>query len=191
MLATGSTKACFLDRDGVVNEEVDYLCEPDKVAIIPGVPEALKMLKEAGFMTVVVTNQAGVARGMYEEKDILRVHERIQELLRESGIEIDVFYYCPHHPDFTGDCPCRKPEPGMFLNAVREYNIDVSRSFMVGDRMSDINAARAAGCGSAYLVRTGYGNRTIANGENDDDVIVAADLLDAVSRHLKLKIASS
>ncbi len=180
------TKACFLDRDGVINEEVDYLWEPEKVAIIPGVPEALNVLRDAGFLTVVVTNQAGVARGLYEEKDILRVHHRIQQLLREAGAKIDSFYYCPHHPDFTGDCPCRKPNPGMFLKAKREHNIVLSQSFMVGDRMSDINAARAAGCETAYLVKTGYGKLTATGSEMDADVIIADDLLDAVTRHLKL-----
>ncbi|MFA7230754.1 MAG: D-glycero-beta-D-manno-heptose 1,7-bisphosphate 7-phosphatase [Victivallaceae bacterium] len=176
-------KACFLDRDGVINEEVDYLWEPDKVAIIPGVPEALRKLKANGFMTIVITNQAGVARGLYEEKDIHLVHERICKILAENGAGIDAFHYCTHHPEFSGACACRKPEPGMLLAAAKNHNLDLHESFMVGDRISDIEAARNAGCKAAYLVKTGYGTEVIA--QNDvSQISIAENLLDAVNRFL-------
>ncbi len=173
-------KACFLDRDGVVNMEVDYLYEPDKVVIVPGTVEALKKLKELGFLRIVVTNQAGVARGMYEEKDIHAVHERIRELLAAEGAEIDDFFYCPHHKDFTGECDCRKPAPGMLLAAVAKHDIDVKQSFMVGDRLSDLEAGRNAGCAAVYLVRTGYGENELAKGAIPPEYPVVDDLLAAV-----------
>ncbi len=172
-------KACFLDRDGVINEEVNYLYEPEKVAIIPGVSEAIKILKRHGFLIIVVTNQAGVARGYYKEKDIHAVHTRIEQILDADGAGVDAFYYCPHHPEFDAECECRKPSPGMLLKAAGQYDIDLSQSFMVGDRIKDIEAARNAGCAAAYLVKTGHGSKEIEN--NDvSGISVAEDLLDAV-----------
>ena len=162
----GKKKACFLDRDGVVNVEVSYLHEPEKTILESGIVEALKAIHEHGFLAVVVTNQAGVAKGKYSEKDIFAVHDKLQALLAEHGEKIDAFYYCPHHPDFTGGCSCRKPHPGMLLQAVKDLNIDVESSLMIGDRMSDVNAGRNAGCKASYLVRTGYGKEVLA--ENPD-----------------------
>lgn len=173
-------KACFLDRDGVVNVEVDYLYEPGKVEIVPGTVEALKKLKELGFLRIVVTNQAGVARGMYQEKDIHAVHQRIRELLAEQGADVDEFFYCPHHEKFTGECACRKPAPGMLLAAAAKYDIDMARSFMVGDRLSDLEAGRNAGCAVSYLVRTGYGEKVLSEGAVSPEYPVADDLLSAV-----------
>ena len=178
-------KAFFLDRDGVINEEVDYLSDPDKAVILPGVAAALRRLHEAGFLAIVVTNQSGVARGMYEEADVHAVHERIRELLARDGAVIDRFYYCPHHPKFGSPCDCRKPEPGMILAACRELDIDPARSAMVGDRLSDIAAGRAAGCRNCYLVKTGYGPEVLRN-EDVTGIEVAEDLADAVERFLKL-----
>ena len=119
-------KAFFLDRDGVVNVEVDYLHEPEKTVLENGIAEAVKAIHAHGFLAVVVTNQAGVARGKYPEKDIFAVHEKLQELLFAAcGEKIDAFYYCPHHPEFSGECNCRKPNPGMLLQAAEQYNIDL------------------------------------------------------------------
>jgi D-glycero-D-manno-heptose 1,7-bisphosphate phosphatase len=155
-------KACFLDRDGVVNVEVSYLHEPEKTVLENGIVEALKAIHQHGFLAVVVTNQAGVARGKYPEEDIFKVHSKLQELLAEHGEKIDAFYYCPHHPEHSGECACRKPNPGMLLQAAKDLNIDVPESLMIGDRMSDVNAGRNAGCKASYLVRTGYGLETLA-----------------------------
>lgn len=176
-------KAFFLDRDGVINVEVDYLSDPDKVVLIPGTAAALKRLHAAGYLAVVVTNQSGVARGMYGENDVRAVHRRIDELLAREGSGIDAYYYCPHHPDHSGACGCRKPEPGMLLAAARELGIDCSRSAMVGDRPSDIRAGRAAGCAECYLVRTGYGEEVLRRGDAPG-IPVAADLGEAVDRFL-------
>ena len=154
-------QAFFLDRDGVINVEVDYLCEPERVEIIPGVAAALRKIHQMGYLAIVVTNQSGVARGMYAESDVMAVHQRIQQLLAAENAAVDAFYYCPHHRDFTGECSCRKPSPGMLLQAAREWEIDLRRSVMVGDRLSDIEAGRAAGCCRTYLVRTGYGEEVL------------------------------
>ena len=161
-------KACFLDRDGVVNVEVSYLHEPEKTVLESGIVDALKAIHQHGFLAVVVTNQAGVAKGKYPQQDIFAVHDKLQELLSEHGEKIDAFYYCPHHPDFTGECTCRKPHPGMLLQAAKDLNIDMSCSLMIGDRMSDVNAGRNAGCKASYLVRTGYGKEVTAKEPEPD-----------------------
>jgi len=182
-------KAFFLDRDGVVNEELEYLYQPEKVVILPGVAASLRLLREHGFLAVVVTNQSGVARGMYGESDVNAVHERIRQLLAAEGAAVDGFYHCPHHPKFGVPCDCRKPQPGMLLAACRDLDIDPARSAMAGDRLSDIEAGRAAGCRACYLLKTGYGLETIRK-ENITGIDVAEDLPDAVARFLKLERAS-
>jgi len=159
--AVFKNKACFFDRDGVVNVEVDYLHEPEKTVLENGIVEALKLVHANGFLAVVVTNQAGVARGKYPEEDIQKVHDKLQTMLAEQGEKIDAFYYCPHHPEHTGECTCRKPAPGMLLKAAAELDIDLAESMMVGDRLSDVNAGINAGVKKAYLVRTGYGMKTL------------------------------
>ena len=161
-------RACFLDRDGVVNVEVSYLHEPEKTVLETGIVEALQAIHKAGFLAVVVTNQAGVARGKYPESDIAKVHEKLQALLSEHGEKIDAFYYCPHHPEHTGECSCRKPNPGMILQAAEELDIDLAQSVMIGDRMSDVKAGINAGCKASYLVRTGYGLETLAKEPSPD-----------------------
>ncbi|MDD4817264.1 MAG: HAD family hydrolase [Victivallaceae bacterium] len=172
-------QACFLDRDGVVNEEVNYLHTPEETVLIPGTAEALRRLHEAGFLAVVVTNQAGVAKSLFPESDVGRVHRRIQELLAADNERIDDFFYCPHHPDFTGACNCRKPAPGMLLAAAEKWDIDLGRSFLIGDRMSDINAGRNAGLAECYLVLTGYG-KTAKTQPEAAGVTLAQDPLAAV-----------
>lgn len=181
-------KACFLDRDGVVNEEVDYLWEPEKVLIVPGTAAALRKLNAHGFMTIVVTNQAGVARGYYGEKDIHAVHRRIRELLAIEGARIDDFFYCPHHEKFTGECSCRKPASGMLLAAAAKYNIDMKHSFMVGDRLSDLEAGKNAGCAVSYLVKTGYGLDVVAAGGVPPQFPVVENLSAAVDDFLTRNI---
>ena len=158
-------KCCFLDRDGVVNVEVDYLCEPEKTVLEKNIVPALRAVHRHGFLAVVVTNQSGIARGRYDEKAMHAVHRKIQELLAEQGEHIDAFYFCPHHPKITGECDCRKPLPGMLLRAAEELHIDLAQSVMIGDRLSDVKAGRAAGCGGSYLVRTGYGVTALSEAE--------------------------
>lgn len=151
-------KAFFIDRDGVINVEIGYLHEADKVELLPGVAEAVRAIHAAGFLAVVTSNQAGVAKGYYPESDIAAVHSRIQRILLDTGgfeALIDAWYYCPHHPDFTGSCSCRKPRPGMLLQAAEAFNIDTRASFMIGDRMSDLEAGRNAGCAASCMVKSG------------------------------------
>lgn len=148
--------AIFLDRDGTINVEVNYLHRPDDFHFVPGAPQAIARLNTAGFLVVVVTNQAGIARGYYGEAGLHRLHAHLQTLLADHGAHVDAFYFCPHHPEFTGVCACRKPAPGMLQAAARDLPIDLPRSWLIGDSAGDLGAARAAGC-RAILVRTGYG----------------------------------
>lgn len=156
--------AIFLDRDGTINVEKDYLYRVDEFEFIPGVPEAIARLNGAGYLVVVVTNQSGVARGYYTLADVERLHRHLNDLLAPCGASVDAFYVCPHHPtagegDFRCDCDCRKGEPGLLLQAAAEHGIDLARSFMIGDKRADLEAGGRAGC-RALLVRTGYGART-------------------------------
>lgn len=137
-------KAVFLDRDGTINEEVNYLHECDKMKFIPGAVEALKLLKEKGYLLIVVTNQSGVGRGYFPVEDVDRVHDYMNELLRASGAEIDGFYYCPHVEEDR--CSCRKPMTGLYRKAQTDFDIDMEQSYMVGDKITDILAAKELGC---------------------------------------------
>ena len=180
------TRAVFLDRDGTINEEVEYLSRLDSLLLLPGADRAIKMINESGMKAVVVTNQSGVARGYFDEAFIRKVHRRMDDLLRDGGARIDRFYYCPHHPDegfgeYRQDCQCRKPKPGMLLRAAEELDLDLSRSYMIGDTMRDVEAAHNAGVRS-ILVKTGYGGSDVSWARPD---YVALDLLDAVAWILK------
>lgn len=154
-------RAVFLDRDGTINVEKDYLYRIEDFEFIPGAPEAIKRLKDAGFLVIVVTNQSGVARGYYTLEDVNRLHDHIQNELEKIGTSIDAFYVCPHHPtegigDYSRECDCRKGNPGMLLQAAKDFDIDLARSIMVGDKLADVEAGRRSGC-VPYLVLTGYG----------------------------------
>ena len=148
--------AVFLDRDGTINVEVNYLHRPADLDLIPGVPQAIARLNAAGLPVFVVTNQAGIARGYYTVADMRVLHEHLNALLGGYGAHIDAFYYCPHHPEFTGPCVCRKPAPGMLLAAAADHDLDLNRSWLIGDAAGDMGAGYAAGC-RTILVRTGYG----------------------------------
>jgi D-glycero-D-manno-heptose 1,7-bisphosphate phosphatase len=150
--------AVFLDRDGTIIEEAYYLGDPEGVELIPGAIEALNLLREAGFALVVVTNQSGIARGLYELKDYEAVAARLDEILSQHGLVLDATRFCPHHPDFTGDCRCRKPATGMHLDAAAELGLDPSLSWFVGDKVKDLLPALELG-GEGILVRTGFGAR--------------------------------
>jgi D-glycero-D-manno-heptose 1,7-bisphosphate phosphatase len=155
-------RACFLDRDGVIIEEVNYIASPHQVKLIPEAAEALRLLHEDGFMIIVVSNQSGVARGFFDEKLVGDVNRRISGELSSGGAMVDAWYFCPHHPKgtvgfYARDCDCRKPAPGLFIRAAGEHKIDLGLSFMIGDKYSDLLAAEAAGCADAVLVRTGHG----------------------------------
>ena len=146
-----SKRAIFLDRDGVINEDLGYVHRIEDFRFLPGVFEALRRLQKMGYALVVVTNQSGIGRGFYGEEEFMRLSGWMRERLQEEGIELLDILHCPHHPD--AGCECRKPEPGMILEAARRHGIDLGRSWMVGDRPSDIEAARRAGVGGAILLQ--------------------------------------
>lgn len=140
----------FLDRDGVLNVDRHYVHRADQLEWIDGVPEAIRLLNEAGYLVIVVTNQSGVARGFYDEAAVGALHDHMRDYLAAHGARIDAFYYCPHHPEgkvpaFTRLCDCRKPGTGMLDQAAHDFPIDRTRSFMIGDKVSDIEAANAFG----------------------------------------------
>ena len=156
----------FLDRDGTINVEVNYLSRPDQLELLPTVVETISMLNARRIPVVVITNQAGIARGYFPERQLEDVHRRLHQLLDEGGAKFDGVYYCPHHPTegvgiYRVSCECRKPQPGMLIRAAGELGIDLGRSLMVGDRESDLQAGANAGCRTA-LVLTGYGMETRA-----------------------------
>ncbi|MFA6265795.1 MAG: HAD family hydrolase [Pseudolabrys sp.] len=140
----------FLDRDGVLNVDRDYVYRVDQLDWIDGVPEAIKLLNSAGYLVIVVTNQSGVARGFYDEAAVGALHGHMRDYLGERSARIDAFYYCPHHPDgkiegFAIRCDCRKPGAGMLEQAAGDFAIDRGRSFMIGDKDIDVQAAAAFG----------------------------------------------
>lgn len=151
-----SRRAIFLDRDGTLNVEVNYLHRIADLVLVPGAAAAIRSLRQAGFSVIVVTNQAGIARGYYDEAALHALHEEIQRRLAAEGARIDAFYFCPHHPEFSGACECRKPAPGMLKQAAQDHAIDLAHSWLIGDTSGDIGAGSAVGC-RTILVRSGYG----------------------------------
>ena len=157
-----SSCAVFLDRDGTINEDPGYLGEPLLVKLLPGVGEALSILKnELHFKLIVISNQSGIARGLLKEEMVESVNDRINKLLVPYNVFIDKFYYCPSHPEFSKeeDCWCRKPSPELVFKASREFGIDLSGSYFVGDAVSDIECGQNAGL-KTILVKTGYGEES-------------------------------
>jgi len=154
-------RAVFLDRDGTLSEEVGYINHESRFQLFPYAATAIKRLKENGWLAIVVTNQAGVARGYFSEEVLVQVHARMRESLEKEQARLDGIYYCAHHPSageppYRADCDCRKPKPGLILRAASDLNIDLARSWMVGDRYGDIELARNAGVRSAFVL-SGYG----------------------------------
>ncbi len=165
-------KAAFLDRDGVINLDRAYVHQWDEFEFVPGAVDAMRRLREAGYALVVVTNQSGLARGMYTEAQFQELTRHMRAALAEAGAEVEAVYHCPHHPkgsvpELAVDCDCRKPEPGMILRAAKELNLSLADSFLVGDKPSDIEAARAAGLGRAYIVQS--------DNEESSDGLAGAD----------------
>jgi D-glycero-D-manno-heptose 1,7-bisphosphate phosphatase len=155
-------RAVFLDRDGTVNEEVGYLSDLNQLRLIPGAAAAIRRLNEAGLLVVLVTNQSGVARGYFPESFVHETHALLGRMLEAAGARLDGIYYCPHHPkagstDLTRECDCRKPATGLLDRAAADLHIDLVRSYMVGDKWSDVELGQRAGC-RAVLVRTGFGH---------------------------------
>lgn len=131
-------KAVFIDRDGTININVEYLDNPDNFKMYPGVAEGIKLLNKNGFLVIVVTNQSGIARGFFTEDVLKKIHKKMIDDFSKKGAKIDAIYYCPHHPD--DNCDCRKPKIGLFKKAFEKFDIDASKSFMIGDRVLDVEA---------------------------------------------------
>lgn len=153
--------AVFLDRDGTINVEVDYLRRVEDLVLIPGAGRAIARLNRAGYPVIAVTNQSGIARGLLDEPTLKRIHDRLEELLAADGAHLDAIYFCPHHPDhgdvpYRRNCDCRKPAPGLLLRAAEELGLELAGSWVVGDSLRDLEAGRAAGA-SGILVETGKG----------------------------------
>ena len=171
-------KAAFLDRDGTIIEEKHYIADPDDVVLARGAVAGLRGLRDLGYALVIVTNQSGIARGLYTDQAFHAVQDRVNALLNEHDIAIDAVFYCPHHPDFSGACDCRKPAPGMYQQAARKLGIDLAASVYIGDRLKDVLPARDFG-GRGILVRTGYGGEE--SEEAPDWIMTAADLAEAAN----------
>ena len=182
---TSLRPAAFLDRDGAIVEEVDYLTRPEQLRLIPGAGAAIRRLNERGLAVVIVTNQSAVARGLLSEDGLAAVHARLREMLAAEGAHVDGIYYCPHLPDgdsppYNRICDCRKPAPGMLLQAARKLHLDLDASAMIGDSRRDLEAGAAAGCGTLILVRTGHGAAEASETIGIANARVAGDLADAV-----------
>ena len=182
--------AVFLDRDGTINLEKDYLYRIEDFEFIPGVPQAIKRLKKSGYLVIVVTNQSGVARGYFSLDDVAQLHEYIQKQLAAAGAGIDAFYVCPHHPEkglgeYLKKCDCRKGQPGLLIQAGADLGLDLQKSFMIGDKLADIEAAENAGC-QPILVLTGYGHESRLK-LDADRAVVCEDLGAAVDMILDSK----
>lgn len=155
----------FIDRDGTLNEERDFLTDPGDLQLIPGAGSAVRALNQAGVTTCVISNQSGVARGYLTEETLARIHNQLMSNLEAEGATINRIYYCPHHPDegipqYRIECDCRKPKPGMLQQASAEFGLDLSRSFVIGDKLDDIRAGRSVSA-KTILVLTGYGRHSL------------------------------
>ncbi len=162
---SGKRIGVFLDRDGTLNEEVNFIRSPEELELIPGTARAVRKLNEKGFTVCVITNQSGVARGFLSEADLVPIHALLREELMREGATLDQIYYCPHHPvagnePYNVECDCRKPKPGMLQRGAKEFGLDLQRSFVVGDSVVDIEAGNFVGARS-ILVQTGYGKKTL------------------------------
>jgi D-glycero-D-manno-heptose 1,7-bisphosphate phosphatase len=175
--------AVLLDRDGTINEQIDYVTRPEDLRIIPGAPEAISRLRQAGYILPIVTNQSAIARGLITESELGEIHRDMRRKLAGAGAEVDKIFYCPHHPEhgnppYLMACTCRKPEPGLLLQAAEELHLDLERSTMVGDSLSDLQAGWNAGCRVA-LVLTGSGEKT--RSEADSETL---NRIDCIARSL-------
>lgn len=149
-----ANKAAFFDRDGTINVDVRYLHQPEDLKFMDGMPEFIRKWNDWGYWVIVVTNQAGIARGYYTEAEMHALHRYMNEKLSKYGAHIDAFYFCPHHPDVTGPCHCRKPEPGMIEQAIREFDLDPAQCILFGDQPWDLKAGEACGIKGYYAGTT-------------------------------------
>lgn len=165
-------KALFLDRDGVINKEKNYLYNIEDFEFIDGVFETCRYFQNKGYLIIIITNQAGIARGKYTDEDYQLLTKWMIKEFQKENVKISKIYHCPHHPDFSGECNCRKPKPKMILDAKEEFDIDLNKSILVGDKNSDIETGISAGVKSNFLITTGHEiNRNKFNVEIIDNLI--------------------
>jgi D-glycero-D-manno-heptose 1,7-bisphosphate phosphatase len=171
----------FLDRDGTVNEEVDYLTSPEDFTLLPDTARAIHEANSLDWKVFIITNQSGIARGLLTQRQLETIHETLRTHLRTEDAILDAIYFCPHHPDIDQRCMCRKPQIGMLLQAQQEFRIDLKHSYVVGDKMIDIETARNASA-KGILVLTGYGKSELMRCKENDLKIdfVAENLYDAI-----------
>ena len=149
-------KAIFLDRDGTLIVDHGYICDPEQVELLPNIIPALKTIQSAGYLLIIISNQSGVGRGFFSIEDVEEVNQRLDELLKQNGIKIKGFFYCPHAPEEY--CSCRKPKPGLVINAMKEHRIEPSLSYLVGDKWTDVEAALNAGVMPVWITDNPYIN---------------------------------
>jgi D-glycero-D-manno-heptose 1,7-bisphosphate phosphatase len=178
--------AVFLDRDGTICEEVGYIDSISRLELIPRSAAAIKLLNKRGLKVVMVTNQSGVARGFFPEEFLEKLHAELKRRLREEGASLDGIYYCPHHPEegkapYLQVCDCRKPAPGLLMQAARELDLDLSTSYMIGDHFSDVECGQGVGA-RGILLLTGHGREALRQKENwtRPPALIASDLFEAV-----------
>jgi len=171
-------KAVFVDRDGVINIDYGHVHKKENFHFFDGIFEVLKWFEDNGYLIIVVTNQAGIAKGLYTEQEFLSLTDWMIEKFREKGITINKVYYCPHHPDYTGDCECRKPKPGMILRAKEEFGIDLGLSVLIGDKESDVEAGLRAGVGKIFLFTHMDNNEKLEI--NNKNVFLVEKLIDII-----------
>ncbi len=150
MAKVPKNKAVFIDRDGTINRDVPYCSRPEDFELLPGVGEGISLLKESGYKIIVVTNQSGIARGFFTEEMLEKIHNKMKKDLAQYNASVDAVYYCPHHPD--DKCDCRKPNPKMIFDAAKDFNINISQSYVIGDSDKDAEAGKRAGCKKALIV---------------------------------------
>ena len=182
-------KAFFLDRDGVIIEDANYLSSPEQLQLIPGAAEGIRLIREHGYKVIVVSNQSGIARGYFTFADLENVEKALIAMLAEKGAEVDAWYYCPHHEkgtvaEYAVKCTCRKPLPGLVLKGMQEHNIDPERSAMIGDKLSDVQCAVNAGIKHYAKVSTGHGSEDKEKGTLPG-MIEETSILPAIKRLLE------
>ena len=182
-------KAFFLDRDGVIIEDANYLSSPEQLQLIPGAAEGIRLIREHGYKVIVVSNQSGIARGYFTFDDLAEVEKALIAMLAEKGAEVDAWYYCPHHEkgtvaEYAVKCTCRKPLPGLVLKGMQEHNIDPERSAMIGDKLSDVQCAVNAGLKHYAKVSTGHGSEEQEKGTLPG-MIEETSILPAIKRLLE------
>ncbi|MDH5542749.1 MAG: HAD family hydrolase [Nitrospinota bacterium] len=191
---SNNQKAVFLDRDGTINVEKNYIKSPEEIQLIPGSSDAIAMFNRAGYLVFGITNQSGVARGYFKVEDVLKVNARVSELVSGEGGEIKEIFFCPHHtegkiPEYTIKCECRKPGKGMIISAAEKYSLDLDGMIVIGDKICDVELGYRMNAKTA-MVGTGYGNEEykalLASGSRLPDVY-AKDLLEAAKTFLGQK----